>query len=83
MTLKNRSGMDWMKKLLLLFFMTGIIYRGFGQGNNETLRLSISEAQAYALQNNRMVQSSKININLAGKKIWENRKISRKQCLSC
>jgi len=72
MTLKNRSGIVWMKKLLLIFFLTGIIHGGIGQANNEKLRLSISEAQAYALRNNRTVKSSIINIDLAGKKIWEN-----------
>jgi len=72
MTLKTGSGMGRMKKLLLFFFMTGITSHGTGQVSNGTLRLSISEAQTYAQQNNRTVQSSKINIDFAGKKIWEN-----------
>ncbi len=64
--------MNLIRKSLFIFLIPGLAFRGFSQDSNETLKLSISEAQAYALQNNRMVQSSKIDIDLAEKKIWEN-----------
>jgi outer membrane protein len=44
----------------------------FGQENKDFLSLSIQEAQAYALENNRTVKSSRVDISLANKKIWEN-----------
>ena len=61
-----------MRKWLLTFVILGLITEGFSQDNKEILKLSISEAQAYALQNNRSVQSSKIDIQMANKKVWEN-----------
>ncbi len=60
------------RKCLLIILITGIVLKGFGQGNNEILKLSIAEAQAYAMENNRTVKSSRIDIRLADKKIWEN-----------
>jgi outer membrane protein len=64
--------MDLIRKCLLTFTILGIIIEGFSQGNNEILKLSISEAQTYALQNNRSVQSAKIDVKSMEKKIWEN-----------
>jgi outer membrane protein len=64
--------MNLIRKSMLLFFIPGLVYKGLAQGNNEILKLSIPEAQAYALQNNRTVQTSKIDINRADKLIWEN-----------
>jgi outer membrane protein TolC len=61
-----------MLKYLLMFVLLGSIVKGFGQDKKETLKLSISEAQTYALQNNRTIQSAKIDIQSADKKIWEN-----------
>ena len=61
-----------MRKYLLMLVILGSISEAFGQNKNETLKLSISEAQTYALQNNRSVQAAKIDIEMANKKIWEN-----------
>jgi outer membrane protein TolC len=49
----------------------GIVTAAYAQGNKETIKLSITEAQAYALQNNRTVQSAKIDIEIAVKQIKE------------
>ncbi len=64
--------MNFMRKYLLLIILFGSAIKGFGQDKKELLRLSISEAQSYALQNNRTVQSSRIDILSADKKVWEN-----------
>jgi outer membrane protein TolC len=55
-----------------MLVILGSISEAFGQNKNETLKLSISEAQTYALQNNRSVQAAKIDIEMANKKVWEN-----------
>jgi outer membrane protein len=64
--------MNFMRKYFLIFIFLGIITEGFGQDKKEILKLSISEAQTFALQNNRTVQSAKIDIISADKKVWEN-----------
>ncbi len=64
--------MNLTQKCLLTFVILGLVSEGFSQGNKEILRLSIAEAQTYALQNNRSVQSSKIDIQMSDKKVWEN-----------
>jgi outer membrane protein len=63
--------MNLIRKCLLTFIILGLITEGFSQDNKEILKLSISEAQTYALQNNRSIQSAKIDIKIANKKIWE------------
>jgi outer membrane protein TolC len=64
--------MNFMRKCLLVLFLLGSITTGFGQDKKEVLKLSISEAQTYALQNNRSVQSSRIDLLSADKQVWEN-----------
>jgi outer membrane protein TolC len=64
--------MNFMQKYFLMIILLGSITNGFGQDKKEILKLSISDAQTFALQNNRTVQSSKIDIQSANKKIWEN-----------
>lgn len=64
--------MIFMRKYLLMFVILGSITKGFGQDKKEILKLSVTEAQTYALQNNRAVQSSKIDVLSADKKVWEN-----------
>jgi len=64
--------MNLIRKSLLILLVPGLVYKGYGQGSNETLKLSIPAAQSYALENNRTVKSSRIDISLADKKIWEN-----------
>ncbi|MCX6326792.1 MAG: TolC family protein [Bacteroidia bacterium] len=63
--------MNLIRKCLLTVIIPGLVTPGFSQDNKEILKLSISEAQTYALQNNRSVQSSRIDIDIAGKKVWE------------
>jgi outer membrane protein TolC len=64
--------MNFIRKYLLTFILIGSIVPGFGQDKKETLKLSLQEAQDFALQNNRAVKSSKIDINHAEKQVWEN-----------
>ena len=55
-----------------MFIVLGSITKGFGQDKKELIKLSVSEAQTYALQNNRTVKSAKIDINFATKQVKEN-----------
>ncbi len=63
--------MNFMRKYLLILILIGSFIKGFAQDKKELLKLSISEAQTYALQNNRAVKSSRIDILSANKKVWE------------
>jgi outer membrane protein len=63
--------MNLIRKWLLTFFILGLITEVFSQDNKETLKLSISEAQSYALQYNRAIRSAKIDVASADKKVWE------------
>lgn len=66
--------MNLIRKYLLTLVFLGLIYEGYSQENKENsgpIKLSISEAQTYALQNNRTIQSAKIDIEIANKKVWE------------
>ncbi len=58
--------------LLVLIFSGGINTLLNGQSNDAVIKLSIPQAREYALNNNRSVQSSRIDIALAEKKIREN-----------
>jgi outer membrane protein len=64
--------MNLLQKCLLTFAVIGLFTKSFSQDNKEILKLSISEAQTYALQNNRSVQSAKIDIDIATKQVKEN-----------
>jgi outer membrane protein len=64
--------MNLIRRALLTFAILGLLAKGFSQDKKEILKLSITEAQAYALQNNRAVQSSKIDLESSEKKVWEN-----------
>jgi outer membrane protein len=64
--------MNFMRRYLLMFIFLGLIAQGYSQDKKTILKLSISEAQAFALQNNRTVQSARIDIQSADKKVWEN-----------
>lgn len=55
-----------------MFILIGSITEGFGQDKKETLKLSLPDAQTYALQNNRTIRSAKIDIQHAEKQVWEN-----------
>jgi outer membrane protein len=63
--------MNFMRKYLLTFIILGLITRVFGQDNKEMLRLSISDAQTYAIQNNRAVRTAKIDMDIAAKQVKE------------
>lgn len=64
--------MNFTRKYFLVLILLGSITKGFGQDKKELIKLSIADAQEYALQNNRAVQSAKIDIQSADKKVWEN-----------
>jgi outer membrane protein len=64
--------MNFIRKYFLVLILLGSITKGFGQDKKELIKLSIADAQEYALQNNRAVQSAKIDIQSADKKVWEN-----------
>ena len=49
----------------------GIATLGYGQEKKDTIKLSVLDAQKYAIENNRSVKSAKIDIEMAKKKIWE------------
>ncbi|HUX94772.1 MAG TPA: TolC family protein [Bacteroidales bacterium] len=58
-------------RYFIVFIILGLSTELFCQDNNEIFKLSISEAQEYALQNNRTVISAKINVDIATKQIKE------------
>jgi outer membrane protein len=63
--------MNLIRKYLLTIVIAGLITKGFGQEIKGTLRLSMTEAQEYALQNNRNIQTAKIDIDIATKQVKE------------
>jgi outer membrane protein TolC len=62
--------MNFMRKYVLMFIILGTITEGFGQDKKEILKLSISEAQTFALQNNRSVRSAKVDVSSMDKQVW-------------
>jgi outer membrane protein TolC len=64
--------MSFMCKYLLIFILLGSVGESYGQVRIEVIKLSISEAQSYALQNNRSVMTAKIDIGIATKLVKEN-----------
>jgi outer membrane protein TolC len=62
--------MNFMRKYLLMFLLLGSVIKGSAQENKPLLKLSISEAQTFALQNNRAIRSAKIDISSMDKQIW-------------
>jgi len=64
--------MSLIRRSVVLFLIPLLAARVFSQENSGALKLSISEAQAFALRNNRTIRSSRIDVDLANKKIWEN-----------
>ena len=53
-----------------MFIILGTITEGFGQDKKEIFKLSISDAQAFALKNNRTIKSAKIDVSSMDKQIW-------------
>jgi outer membrane protein len=64
--------MQVVRNIVLILSVTGILPTVNGQVNPEILKLSVFQAREFALENNRTVQLSRIDINLAEKKISEN-----------
>jgi outer membrane protein len=62
--------MNFIRKWLSIILVIGYIGEGSAQ-ENKVLRLSIEEAQKYALQNNRSVQSARIDVASMTKRVWE------------
>jgi len=62
--------MNVIRKCILTFLILGLVNKGFSQ-DKAVIKLSISEAQTYALQYNRSIQSAKIDVSSADKKVWE------------
>jgi outer membrane protein TolC len=58
-------------KYLLTLFSLVTFLNGFCQDTKEPIRLSVDEAQSYALQNNRAVKNARIDLLSADKRIWE------------
>jgi outer membrane protein len=63
--------MNLIRKWLSLIIVLGFITEGFSQDNKGVLKLSIAEAQKYAMENNRAVQSAKIDVASMTKRVWE------------
>lgn len=62
--------MNSLRKWLSIILVLGYISEGIAQ-ENKMLKLSIDEAQKYALQNNRSVQSARIDVTSMTKRVWE------------
>ena len=63
--------MNVIRKYFLTIVILGLTGKGFSQENKGIIKLSITEAQEYALQNNRNVQTAKIDIDVATKQVKE------------
>jgi outer membrane protein len=63
--MKNRQ---FVTILLLLIFAPGFIW---AQETSSELKLSLADAQEYALQHNKMVQSAKLDLEAAKLAVWE------------
>ncbi len=63
--------MNFKMKYLLILFSPVIFLNGFSQDIKEPIRLSVEEAQSYALQNNRAMKNARIDLLSADKRIWE------------
>jgi outer membrane protein len=59
-----------LKYLLALFFL-GFFAGGFSQEVKDSLKLSLIDAQNYALKNSRAVKNARIDLLSADKRIWE------------
>ncbi len=60
-----------LKYLSIIIIIICLITKVYGQEKPGVIKLSISEAQEYALQNNRTVKSAKIDVQSTEKKVWE------------
>lgn len=60
---------DFKTFLLLLFFLPGEFL--FSQADTSELKISLKEAQEYALQNNKMIISAKLGVEESKRTVWE------------
>lgn len=58
-------------KYLLTIILLGLFSAGFSQEKKDSLKLSLTDAQNYALQNSRTVKNARIDLLSADKKVWE------------
>jgi outer membrane protein TolC len=63
--MKNKQ----LQAFIMLFFLTGSL--AFSQSDNNELKLSLKEAQDYALQNNKMVISARMEVEESKRAVWE------------
>lgn len=59
------------RQIYLIIILMAFFAASNAQDNKEELKLSVSDAQEYALRNNRMIESSRTDISIAQKQIWE------------
>jgi len=71
--------MKFMFKYLSVIIIYCLITKVHGQEKPGVMKLSITEAQEYALQNNRTVKSAKIDVQSTEKKVWETTSIGLPQ----
>jgi outer membrane protein TolC len=64
--------MNFMRKYFMLFILMGLVVEGSGQDNNSILKLSIADAQSFALEHNRTLKSARIDVKSMDKQIWAN-----------
>ena len=64
--------MNFMRKYFLFFILLGSVVNVSAQDNKPLLKLSISDAQTFALQNNRALKSARIDVSSMDKQIWAN-----------
>jgi outer membrane protein len=63
--------MNLIRNCLIGFIALGVVTKGYSQDKKEVIKLSMSEAQTYAIQNNRAVRSAKIDVDISVKQIKE------------
>jgi len=63
--------MDHIRHYLLTVVILGFSLYGMSQDNKEVLKLSLVEAQDFALQNNRTMKNARIDLLSADKRVWE------------
>jgi len=63
--MKNKQ----LQAVILFLFLTGSL--AFSQSDNNDLKLSLKQAQEYALQNNKMVISARMEVEESKRAVWE------------
>jgi outer membrane protein len=64
--------MNFMRKYFLLLLLLGSVIEGSAQDNKSILKLSIADAQTFALEHNRTLKSARIDVKSMDKLIWAN-----------